>query len=396
MRILLTGANGFIGRHLTAAFVASGHEVVAAVRRVGEMQRRFPSVTVLHVDLNRDTTAATWAPRLPGVDAIVNCAGILQQRRGQSIDAVHFDGPKALFDACVQCGVRRVVQISAVSADDAAGTPYARTKKQADDYLTSLDLDWVILRPSLVHAEGSHGGTSLLRGLAAFPFVIPLVGRGAQKFQPIHMDDLTSAVVRVLEDRAISRVTLSPVGPETLTVRDILILLRAWLGLAPAPTVSMPLAAVRVMARLGDWFGAGPVNSTALRQLEYGNVARPEPFTEATGIKPRSMATALAERPSHVQDRWHARLYFVRPLLRWSLGLMWVVLGVFGLVSPFTTVVPYAVYLGVPDGLIVQFAVGISCVEIVIGVGVLLLARPRIIAGVQLERFPITRGHSRQ
>jgi len=96
------------------------------------------------------------------------------------------------------------------------------------------------------------------------------------------------------------------------------------------------------------------------------------------------MTSALAARPSQVQDRWHARLYFVRPLLRWSLGLMWLVLGVLGLVSPFTTVVPYVVYLGVPDGLFVPLIVGISCLEIVIGIGLLLRARPKLLAGIQL------------
>jgi uncharacterized protein YbjT (DUF2867 family) len=104
-----------------------------------------------------------WTPRLQGVDAVINCAGILQGGRGQSIEAVHHLGPRALFDACVGSGVRRVIQISAISADEAAGTAYASSKKSAEDALRSLDLEWVILRPSLVYARGSYGGTCSVR-----------------------------------------------------------------------------------------------------------------------------------------------------------------------------------------------------------------------------------------
>ena len=223
-----------------------------------------------------------------------------------------------------------------------------------------------------------------MRALAALPFAIPVIGRGDQVFQPIHMDDLTAAVVRIAETPRVARVTLDPVGPERLTMKEILLRLRAWLGFPPAPTLRIPLAIIRVAARLGDWLGGGPINSTALRQLEYGNTAPAQPFIEALGIEPRSMAAALAARPSQLQDRWHARLYFLRPLLRWSLGLMWLVVGVFGFVSPYTTVVPYVVYLGVPEELIVPLIVGISCLEIAIGIGLLLRANPKVLAGIQL------------
>ena len=384
MHVLLTGANGFIGRNIAAGLLQAGHTVRAAVRDPGQIARRFPAAEAVACDMNRDVTAAAWVPRLVGVDAVVNCAGILQQSRRQSIEAIHAAAPIALFDACATAGVRRVVQISAISADTAAGTAYARTKKLADDHLRTLDLDWVVLRPSLVYAEGSYGGSSLLRGLAGLPLAIPLVGSGNQPFQPIHADDLAKTVLRALTIPSLARITLEPVGPERLSLRDLVLKLRAWLDLPPAPTVAVPMPLIRAAARIGDWTGGGPLNSTALRQLEYGNAAPSDPFVAAIGFAPRSLDEALAARPSHVQDRWHARLYFARPLLRLSLALLWVVSGVVGLTAASALTHPPVAALGVPATLVPAAVAASSLLDIVIGAAVGLRYRPGALAAAQL------------
>ena len=134
VRVLLLGASGFIGRELHSALAVRGHEVVAAVRDAKQAPP-FGSQPPIVVDLNRDAAIETWIARLAGVDAVVNCAGILQGSRGQSIEAIHRDAPIALFEACKRAGVRRVVQISAISATREAATPYALTKLAADDHL---------------------------------------------------------------------------------------------------------------------------------------------------------------------------------------------------------------------------------------------------------------------
>ena len=188
MRILVTGAAGFIGRHIVAALGSAGHRVVCATRDVERTRRMFPGQESIACDFNRDVTTDAWLPRLVGIDAVVNCVGILQSRRGQSMAAIHSAAPKALFDACVRTGVRRVMQISALGVGPQVSTAYSQSKLDADRYLETLDLDWVVLRPSLAYTPaGSFGGTSLFRALAALPWIVPLVGNGRQLFQPIHM-----------------------------------------------------------------------------------------------------------------------------------------------------------------------------------------------------------------
>ena len=328
MRILLLGAGGFIGRELLAALQARGHAVVPVVRP-GSTPPAFASEAAIEADLGRDLDPAAWSPRLRGIDAVVNCAGILQDSRRESSDAIHVRAPAALYHACEACGVHRVVLISAISADEDAGTAYAATKLAGEEALRATRLDWVVLRPSLVHARGAHGGTALLRALAALPGIIPVPGDGRQSFQPIHVDDLAGVVAKAVESGALVRRTLEPVGPDIVTLRAMLADYRRWLGLRPAPVVGIPRPLAAIAARVGDAAG-GPLNSTALTQLEHGNTGDYAAFTRDAGIAALGWRAALALHPAHAQDRWHARMYFVRPLLRVALALLWLLSGAIG------------------------------------------------------------------
>jgi uncharacterized protein YbjT (DUF2867 family) len=331
MRILLLGASGFIGRELFAALEGAGHRVVAAVRDPARAPP-FAFERPITIDMNRDVAPGDWIERLAGIDAVVNCAGILQSTRSQSMDAIHRAAPIALFQACLATGVRRVVQVSAISADADAGTEYAATKLAADDFLRASALEWVVLRPSLVHARGAYGGTAFFRAIAALPFAIPVPGEGGQQFQPIHVGDLARVVLLALESDRLVGWTVSPVGPEAITLRAILEDLRRWLGFARAPIVEVPPRLVAAAAALGDRLG-GSLNSTALAQLEHGNAGDYEAFTRATGLAARRWKESLAREPAHAQDRWHARLYFVRPMLRYALAFLWLASGIAGMLD---------------------------------------------------------------
>jgi uncharacterized protein YbjT (DUF2867 family) len=331
MRILLLGAAGFIGREIFASLTARGHRVVPAVRSIASAPP-FAAERAVVIDLDRDIEVDAWLPRVEGIDAVVNCAGILQGSRGRSIDAIHRRAPIALFDACERAGVRRVVQVSAISAEREAGTEYAATKLAADEHLRASALDWVVVRPSLVIARGAHGGTALLRAMAALPFAIPVPGDGEQRFQPIDIDDLARVLASAVETDAFLRRTIDAVGPEVVTLRALLEDYRQWLGFEKVPVVSIPRGLANAVARIGERIG-GPLNSTALAQLEYGNTGDYAAFKAVAGIDALGWKESLALHPAHAQDRWHARLYFVRPILRASLVALWIVSGFAGLAA---------------------------------------------------------------
>jgi uncharacterized protein YbjT (DUF2867 family) len=146
--ILLTGASGFIGRHLAHTLLAHGHDVIATSRRPGQAAR--PGLREVAADFSRDIEPAAWLPRLVGVDVVINAVGILRESPGQRFDLLHDRAPRALFAACADAGVKLVIQLSALGADQHATSRYHMSKKAADDYLRGLGLPAVILRPSLV------------------------------------------------------------------------------------------------------------------------------------------------------------------------------------------------------------------------------------------------------
>src|SRR5262249_6589558 len=158
------------------------------------------------------------------IDAVVNCAGLLQDSPGESTHGVHAAGAAALFRACEAAGVRRVVQISAVGVDRDTPTLFSHTKLLGDQALMERNLDWVILRPSVVIGRAAYGGSALMRGLAALPVVPIMPDTGP--LQIVHLDDLVDAVMSFLKPDAPVRRTFEVVGPQTRTFDETVALLR--------------------------------------------------------------------------------------------------------------------------------------------------------------------------
>ena len=301
-------------------------------RDLTRARRLMPDIRWVAVDFNRDTDPQVWRQRLAGYDAVVNAVGVLQSGLRDKSHRVHVEATGAFFRGAALAGVGRAVHISALGADAAGKTAFARDKAAADAALAEIgDLDVVILRPSLVYARDSYGGTALMRALAGLPGLIP-VPAGDIVFDPIHADDLGRIVARCLDPGVPARRIYEVGGPQPMSLRDVVVAMRAWLGFAPAPTVAVPAWLMKPALWLGDLAGylgsPGPLRSTAIIQAAATPPADSTAIVAATGVTPRSFAAAMASEPANAQDRLHARLGFAGPALRIALGLFWLVSGI--------------------------------------------------------------------
>jgi len=381
--ILVTGASGFIGSHLVAALLSHGFRVTAVVRDCEKTQRNFPDIHCLPCDFRRDHHPDDWLSRLEGVDAVINAVGIIGEERRQRFDDLHTRAPKALFDACKQAGVRKVIQISALGADAEAVSRYHLSKRAADEHLARSDLAWVILRPSIVYGPGAKS-MGLFEAMATLP-LIPLVGDGRQEIQPIHVADLVQAVLRCLAADGPNRVLIDAVGPEPMQFRELLQQLRQWLDGGRARFLSMPIGMVRRLAGVGGLLKIGPLDAEAVDMLQRGNSAAVEPFERRLGFRPRRLRDHLAATPALDADRWHARLYLLRPLLRGSIGAVWLWAG---LVSAFLYPVQKSLQLlaevGVGAAAAPWLLYGAAGLDIVLGIATWVGRRLPLVGTIQI------------
>lgn len=279
MRILLCGATGFIGRHIHQTLTQAAHTVIPA-----SSQARPGGVVV---DFTQDTRPEAWLPRLQGVDAVVNAVGVLRDHATRPMQAIHADTPAALFEACAQAGVRRVVHISALGL---AGNPtlYARSKLQAEarlaEWTTRGELDGVIVRPSVVFGRGG-ASSELFLMLARSPLwwlPAPVV---RTRIQPVAVSDLADLVTALVTQPEAPPATVSAVGPQALTIAAFLRLLRQRLGHRRAWQATLPDWLTALSARLGDLVPISPWCSETLALLSHDNVA---PVDQVTSLLNRS------------------------------------------------------------------------------------------------------------
>ena len=325
MVVFLTGASGFIGRHVAAALAIAGHSLILGLHRAPSSGAHG---RVIAVDFTRDLDAATWRPRLAGVDVVVNTVGIFREHGARTFDALHTGAPRALFAACVEAGVRRVIHLSALGADDDAASAYHTSKREADRYLASLPIDSAIVQPSLVYGAG---GTSArwFDTLASLPW-IPVPGSGQQRVQPVHVDDVADAIVALVGREGEPGMRYPVVGPSPVTLADFLLRLRRALGFGPARVVRVPMTLVQLAAGLGSRLPGTLLDREALAMLERGNTAPVDATRSLLGHDPRPIE-AFVDRDDAPAASMRAALAWLLPLLRLSIAVVWIWTGIVSL-----------------------------------------------------------------
>ena len=377
MRILMTGATGMIGRALVGRLLEAGHELVLVVRDVGGTKARWPRATVHHGSFGEEIPP--WASYLQDVDVVINAVGLFTEQGGQTFDAVHVKGPLALFSAAAQAGVGRIIHISALGANPRRDEAYLASKGRADANLAGLPIQSTIVRPSLVFdAEGAS--TQWFAALAILPLT-PLPGSGEQRVQPVHVNDLCAAIVHLV-DAPEPPAQLEAVGATAMTLRAYLKTLKdamgATGGFVPVPMTLLHWVA-RFFGRFSPWLAPG-----ALSMLQAGSTAAAEPMATVLGRDPRA-ATSFLNEASRASLRTHAALFWLRPLLRISLALMWIITGyVSAFVYPFPASMDLLAHTGLHGVAATVALYGAAGLDAVLGLLLFMPAWRRLSYTVQL------------
>ncbi|TPK72644.1 SDR family oxidoreductase [Mesorhizobium sp. B2-4-17] len=388
MNVLVLGGYGLIGEAVLERLLQDGHHLLGLGRDIGQARRRRPRVQWIAADMSRLLSAADWIPLLAGVEVVVNAAGALQDGPRDQLDAIHRRSVAALIAACEQVGVNQLVQISAIGADIASDSTFFRTKAEGDRAVASSSLNWTILRPGLVIAPAAYGGTALLRALAASPAIIP-VTLADRPIQTVSVTDVAEAVSRAVAGRLARGQIIDLVEQRARPLADVLLEFRAWLGLPKAPVVTVPAIVGRLASGIADGLGAlgwrSPLRSAALAALKQGVTGNAKAWTEITGRPPQSLEATLAAMPAHVQERWFARLWLLKPVVFAVLSMFWLASGIVGFIRQ-DAAADILASRGLSPALALWMVLAGSVADILVGAAVLVrwLARAGLMAMIAI------------
>jgi NADH dehydrogenase len=297
--ILVTGASGFVGRHLVPSLLTAGHRVVAMVRTptAGEMVvGALPAARRADVEIRIGdvTRPETLAPAMAGVDAVVHLVAIPRDfNGGADLRLVNTEGTRAVVAAMKEAGVRRLVHMGAMGVVDDPTLHYASSKAKAEALVYDSALGWTILKPSLQFGEGD-GFFNIIADLVRIsPGVVPVPGNGSSRFQPIHVDDVAAVVVRAIADPTSIGGTFELGGPRYWTYREITREVLRAMGKRRA-ILPMPVPLIRLVAGTAERVHIPfPVATDQLRQLKLDNIGPLDLIPSRFGFEPRPMEGAL-------------------------------------------------------------------------------------------------------
>jgi NADH dehydrogenase len=275
------GGSGFIGRNVVRELASRGWRVRVAVRRPHHAQFLRPMGAVGQIQLFQANVRhrPSVEEALKGADAVVNLVGILHQSGSQSFARVQAMGAAAIAELAAKAGVENFVQLSAIGADAASSSLYARTKGEAENAVSAAVPSAAILRPSVVFGPEDQFFNKFAELMAMAPAFAPLpllIGGGATKFQPVYVDDIADAVCAALEKPDAKGRVFELGGPRIYTFRQLLEFVLHETGhrriLVPVPFSLAPLLGLAGEAIGAVPFFAPPITRDQIRLLKHDNI----------------------------------------------------------------------------------------------------------------------------
>lgn len=307
--ILLTGASGFVGSSFLPALVEAGHTVHALVRSDASrdliMRRLAPEQREQVTTRTGDVTVPeTLGPAMAGVDTVIHLVALPRDwNGGKELLRVNTQGTANVIEAMRAAGVRRLIHQGALGVTDDPALHYGSSKARAEKLVSRSDLDWTILKPSLLFGE-RDGFFNIIAALVRPPLLaVPIPARQTSRFQPMWVGDVARAAVQVVDRPETIGRSFELGGTDQLTYREMVEeVIRA--TERRRIMVPMPLPLIKLVARVSEMVKLPfPVASDQLRQLAYDNVTAPNAVESEFGFRPRPIRGNLGYLKRGAKDQ---------------------------------------------------------------------------------------------
>jgi uncharacterized protein YbjT (DUF2867 family) len=271
--VVVFGGTGFLGRRLVHRLVAAGAIVNVAVRHPEGALSVLPAadvaqVTFFRADVREQTSVAA---AMAGADAVVNAVSAYVEKGGVTFESVHVQGAETVAREAVRLGIARLVLISGIGADPQSRSAYIRSRGRGELAVQQAFPSATIVRPSAMFGPGDAlFGT--LANLARLLPVLPLIGGGRTRLQPVYVEDVAEAVVRMLGDPGTIGRTYELAGPGVYTLRDLIGYTLRVVGKRRL-LMPVPFAVAEILARLLEFLPSPPLTTSQVDLLKADSVA---------------------------------------------------------------------------------------------------------------------------
>ncbi len=299
MNVFVTGASGFVGREILRQLHEAGHSIQILARHPAsphsqEAVARFKA----KIHPGNVLDAASVEQGMAGADAAIHLVGIISELGENTFESIHTRGTENVVTGARRAGLRRFIQMSALGTRAGAVARYHRSKWAAEEIVRQSGLDWTIFRPSIIYGPDDLFVNFFARLSRRSP-VLPVMGDGQSKLQPVPVADVAACFVRSLTESAAAGQTYDLCGREALSFEEVLDAIlsvtrrRRWKFHVP-----MPLA--RLQARIMEFAfpkllgKPSPLNRDQLLMLAEDNVGNPEPANSLFGLRPIAFHEGIA------------------------------------------------------------------------------------------------------
>lgn len=288
MRVLVTGATGFVGKAVVRELQNRGHEVFA-----GSRSGAAGSGGAVGVPLDvTDPGSVLRAVGQANPDAVIHLVGIITQQGTQTFERVHVEGTRNVLAALPRGA--RYVHMSALGARENSDSRYSSSKARAEALVRASGVAFTIFQPSLIFGVGDDFFGRVLRELVSTAPIVPQIGNGQFPFRPVSVQDVSRAFVGALELPASVGQTYALTGPDEFTFRALLELELAALG-KKKPIVAVPLALMNLAVPAMQLLPNPPITADQYAMLKEGNTAPNEPARSTFGLPMLRLADHLPD-----------------------------------------------------------------------------------------------------
>ena len=298
MKVLLTGATGFVGREVLRQLHATGHEARVLVRHEKSAAERLPHPNSIAEFHHGDVTQPhSLAGAAQGCDAVIHLVGIISEFGNVTFERLHVESTRDIVAAAQREGVRRFIHMSALGTRANAASRYHQTKWAAEEIVRTSALDYTIFQPSVIYGAEDHF-VNLFAKMARMLPVVPVIGSGTARLQPVSVKIVAACFVGALTNPACLKRTYEVCGPDQLTAVELLDCLFEVSG-RKRRKLRIPSAVARLQATvLETTVGAflhkpPPLTRDQVLMLQEDNVGDPSAVEELFGLKQESFSDGI-------------------------------------------------------------------------------------------------------